>query len=108
MHEYTIDSNTPIIVIKAGASWGEMSNFKPTRSRFANTFSEEEMIIHPNEFSCSYEGAENAPIVGAAYSAMGYFGFLRDGYVVLTPAENVIVHGSNGVKSEILTDPLAV
>jgi hypothetical protein len=92
---FTIIPGTPIIVVPLTAPWAPQTGWIKTQAKSTTTFTEEEMIIHPDRIECEHQ-ARHAQIVGKAYAAMGYFGFKRGNHILLTTAENVYVTDHKG------------
>jgi hypothetical protein len=78
-----IKPGTPIIVVPSDAPWAPQDKWIQTSAKVSTTFTEEEIIVHPNRIECHHE-APHAEIVGKAYAAMGYFGFKRGPFILLT------------------------
>lgn len=87
------------------AQWVPQTSLKQVATKYANTFSEDELIIHPNRIECNHP-AEHAGIIGSAYAAMGYFGFVQRGFIVLARAEDVLISTPQGARREPIRDLL--
>lgn len=102
MKTYYVPKHTLVLVIGADQPWIN-PNFKVVHTRFDNTFTEKQIIIHPNCLDVRHS-AKYAETVGAAYACMGYFAFRRDKHVCLVTAENVYVKTEKGMTQTKLVD----
>jgi len=103
--EYTVEKDTLAIVFPAHGLWTK-DRARVHKTRFTNTFSDSEVIIHPNRIPDELPSDES--VVRAAYGVMGHFGFQRTGenMVLLVPCEDVWILTEKGfAKEEIKREP---
>jgi hypothetical protein len=97
--EYTVEKDTLAIVFPEQGLWTK-DRARVHKTRFTNTFSESEVVIHPNRTPDELPSDES--VVRAAYGVMGYFGFQRSGetMVLLVPCEDVWILTDKGFTKE--------
>lgn len=77
---FEIKAGTKIRVIKKGKEW-RAPNFTDTTAAKDNLFDKEEVVIDPvGKLGC-HRGDQN--VIGGDYARAGYYGFERDGWIVL-------------------------
>jgi len=89
MKLFIIKKNTPIKVIKEGKEWYS-KNFKDTFTKHENIFELHDIIVDPlgNIGSTRF----NKVTIGSLFAENGYYGFKKDGWVMLVSANNVEVN----------------
>lgn len=81
MH-YFVPVGTSALVICDGADWIE-KNIRQYVTEHESAFTEAELIVDPTAAGCG------CLTIGDVYAQMNYFGFRRNGWVLLVPAEEV-------------------
>lgn len=102
MKSYYVPRQTMVIVISTDAPWLN-PNFRVIKTKYDNTFEEDEVIIHPNSLNVKHN-AKYAETVGAAYACLGYFGFKRDKHICLVMSEDVYIRTDAGMAKTELID----
>ncbi len=85
---FHVPANTAAVAVKAGNQW------TPDCVLFISTkrdgsFLEEEVAFKPYQKAAEPESVLTVENLAKAYSAAGYFGFLRGGYYLLVPGRRV-------------------
>ena len=84
---FEILAGTQVRVIKVGREWYSQ-NFRMWTTKNDNYFDKEEMRIDPTGIA-SWCPPLHGVTIGSAYAKAGWYGFERDGYVLLCPASHV-------------------
>ncbi|MHC1728548.1 MAG: hypothetical protein AB9866_21530 [Syntrophobacteraceae bacterium] len=87
MRAYLVKPGTQIIAIKEHAPWRGL-NLRIVPTQVENMFTEDNIILNPTTCACTHH-AEHAQTIGPAYAKIGYYGFLRDGHIMLVLREKV-------------------
>jgi len=88
MRAFEVKKGTIVNVIAEGKEWFSY-NFEEHECQKDNLFFVEDICVDPlGHVGCR----PNEQNIGGAYAKAGYYGFRRDGYVVLVSMGNVIVH----------------
>lgn len=91
----TIQKGTEIIVIQDGIPWSSREHYRKILTKQDNSFEQDEQVIFPDTIRCTHNAAD-AKMIGMAYAALGFIGFRKGGYVVMTFVDNVLFHGESG------------
>lgn len=84
---FLIKADTNVRVIRDGQEW-YAPNFREWKTRQDNFFEKHEMVIDPT-FIATWTPPANGVTIGSAYADAGWYGFRRDGFIVLCPATHV-------------------
>jgi len=87
MKMFKVAQGTKVVVIKSGAEW-YTKNFVDHSTKNENLFAMEEIVIDPVG---KLGPSKNGVTVGGAWAAAGYYGFERDGYILLATLDKVEV-----------------
>ena len=89
MRAFEIKAGTVVRVIKDGQEWYG-PNFQSHTTTQDNLFFLEEVAIDPfGKVGC---GPQFKKTIGGHYAKSGWYGFRRDGWCILVPMGQVIVH----------------
>lgn len=108
MTDYIVEKGTPYICVPEDAHWWPQDQFKgssdrPLFTKWGNTFTEDDLVIHPNRVEVRHEG-EGVEIVGYAYIGLGAFAFKQNGWIMFVHMDHVIENTPFGVTKEKLEE----
>lgn len=83
---FLVPTGTKSRVIKEKAEWLP-GNFRQWTTRKENVFDKHEVAVDPVGKLGVHRGFSKT--IGGAYAAGGYYGFARDGYIILVRAVDV-------------------
>lgn len=93
MKVYAVPPGTDVVVVAEDVEWAGL-NFRVTKTKRINQFNEDELVLDPVSCVCKHH-APNAQTFGPAYARNGYYGFKRDGFIMLVLKEYVTAGKAN-------------
>jgi len=86
MHAFLVPQNTQVNCIPAGKSW-ESENIHNHWTQKENCFFVEDLVLDPTGIVESAPEADSP--AGRMYRNSGYYGFKRDGWILLVPGRSL-------------------
>lgn len=90
MRIFSIKEGTESLLIKEGKQWFS-DNFLSWKTRKDLSFGVEDLVVDPTGISKVAVTADYIHCVGGWYAQLGYYGFKKQGYILLVPRNYVEV-----------------
>ena len=86
MHAFIVPQNTQVNCIPASKPW-EAENIRSHWTQKENMFFVEDLVLDPT--GITEPAAEAKSPAGKMYSNRGYYGFAKDGWIILVPGKSL-------------------
>jgi hypothetical protein len=103
---YHVPANTTAYTFRDGEAWFPQTHWMQIRTKYGNDFNDMDILSHPNRICETQNPGDYAGKVSMVYSALGYFIFKRDGFILVVNSDDVRQITPQGIKPiELMMDP---